>query len=259
MRRVLTTFGLFDDIADVAAVGRAWSNCVWSVSTTGGCYAVKEMLNPWNDPLWREWLEEAIAFEESAIAAGVRAPRLILTPDGAALADVDDRTFRVHEWIEDAAPCSDGPVPVELARAVARDLASMHALHVAPGRTDVFPAPSTATCDGWPDLLAELHRSGSPQRQQRNARRQTSPRSAVGSHSGWWRTGGTSCRTVTLIRRICCSPAGHHGWSTGTLLRPGCRVKRRCGLPCPWPTGAGLRWSGPSWRHITMLVAPPSH
>lgn len=162
MRRVLTTFGLFDDIADVAAVGRAWSNCVWSVSTTGGCYAVKEMLNPWNDPLWREWLEEAIAFEESAIAAGVRAPRLILTPDGAALADVDDRTFRVHEWIEDAAPCSDGPVPVELARAVARDLASMHALHVAPGRTDVFPAPSTATCDGWPDLLAELHRSGSP-------------------------------------------------------------------------------------------------
>lgn len=148
MRRVLTTFGLLDDITGVAAVGRAWSNRVWSVRTTGGRYAVKELLNPWNDPLWREWLEEAAAFEESAIAAGVRTPRLILTPDGATLADVDDRTFRVHEWIEHAEPCPDGPVPVEVARAVARDLASMHALRVAPSRADAFPEPSAATCDG---------------------------------------------------------------------------------------------------------------
>ena len=38
----------------------------------------------------------------------------------------------------------------------------MHALQVAPTRQDVFPTPTTETCDGWPDLVAELRRAGSP-------------------------------------------------------------------------------------------------
>lgn len=162
LQQVLRRFGILDDLVGAEQVGRAWSNRVWSVRTSGGRYAVKEMLNPWNDPQWREWLEEAIAFEHLAVGAGIAAPRPVVTRTGAALADIDDRTFRVHEWIDDAAPCREGPVSVRVARALAHDLATMHALSVVPSRTDVFPTPTPATCSGWPTLVSDLDRAGSP-------------------------------------------------------------------------------------------------
>lgn len=162
MCRVLTAFGVPDTVVAVERVGRAWSNRMWSVRTTGGNFAVKEMLNPWNDPFWREWLDEAISFEHAAVTAGVQAPRLVLTPAGEALVDVEGRTFRVHEWVTDAVPCPDGPVSPDVARAVARDLATMHALRAAPAHTGVFPVPTTTTCDGWTGLVTTLRQVGSP-------------------------------------------------------------------------------------------------
>lgn len=160
--RLLGGFGLTPQVLAIEEVGRAWSNRVWSVRTAGGHYAVKEMLNPWGDPSWREWLDEAIRFERRAVEAGVRSPRPILSPAGEALLDLDGRTFRAHEWIERARPCPSGPVPKSVACVVARDLATMHDLHAVPSREDVFPTPTTATCDGWPALVAELRRRGSP-------------------------------------------------------------------------------------------------
>ncbi|GAB3495598.1 aminoglycoside phosphotransferase/kinase family protein [Flexivirga lutea] len=160
--RLLGGFGLTPQVLAIEEVGRAWSNRVWSVRTAGGHYAVKEMLNPWGDPSWREWLDEAIRFERRAVKAGVRSPRPIASPAGEVLLDVDGRTFRAHQWIGHARPCPPGPVRKSVACAVARDLATMHALHVVPTREDVFPTPTTATCDGWPDLVAELRRRGSP-------------------------------------------------------------------------------------------------
>ncbi|GGB39096.1 hypothetical protein GCM10011492_32360 [Flexivirga endophytica] len=160
--RLLATFGVPADVVAVAEVGRAWSNRVWSVRTTRGHYAVKELLNPWGDPLWREWLEEAIRFEQFAVDAGVRSPNLLRTGTGDAVVDLDGRTFRAHEWIEDSRPCPDGSANASIVRAVARDLATMHALGVEPTRQDVFPVPTTATCDGWPDLIGELQQVASP-------------------------------------------------------------------------------------------------
>jgi aminoglycoside phosphotransferase (APT) family kinase protein len=162
IERVLHSFGVPGELVEVHQLGGAWSNRVWSVRTTTHQYAVKELLNPWQDPHWREWLDESIAFERKAIGAGVRAPMPVLTVDGAALVDLDGRTFRAHHWIADAVPCPDGPVPTKLAALVARDLAIMHDLHATPSRADVFPQPTSATCDAWPDLIAQLRRIGSP-------------------------------------------------------------------------------------------------
>lgn len=105
---------------------------------------------------------EATMFEQRAIEAGVRAPRLLLSPEGDAVITVAERHFRAHDWIDNARPCSDRPVTAALAASVARNLATMHSLQIRPSRYDVFPTPTTATCDGWPDLVGQLHRSGSP-------------------------------------------------------------------------------------------------
>lgn len=162
LRRVLRAFGVPGDLTAVERVGRAWSNRVWSVGTTHGRYAIKELLNPWGDPFWREWLEAAIAFERKAIEAGVHSPAPVLAPDGAALVTVDGRPFRAHQWIANATHCPDRPVPAQVAESIARDLATMHELRVTPSRNDVFPTPTAATCDDWPDLVEDLRRRHSP-------------------------------------------------------------------------------------------------
>lgn len=145
----------------VERVSRAWSNRVWRVRTAQRDYAVKEMLNPWRDPQWRDWLAESISFERKAIAAGVRAPAVVVAPDGEALVEVDGRWFRMHMWVMGAHQCPPGPVPVSVAVDAARDLATMHALAVEPTCRGVFPSPSTATCDHWPRLVSELSTAGS--------------------------------------------------------------------------------------------------
>ncbi|WP_446665384.1 phosphotransferase family protein [Flexivirga sp. B27] len=160
--RALHEFGIPDEVVSTDEVGRAWSNRLWSVRTSQGRYAIKELLNPWGDPLWRAWLEEAIAFERAAIGAGVRSPCPLLTAAGDALVDVGGRTFRAHEWITGSCPCPPAPVTASVAAAVAQDLARMHALQSVPARDDVFPTTTTATSVGWPELVAQLREIGSP-------------------------------------------------------------------------------------------------
>jgi len=161
VRAVLRAFGTADDVTAVERVSRAWSNRVWRVRTAQRDYAVKEMLNPWRDPHWRDWLAESISFERKAVAAGVRAPAVVVAPDGEVLVEVGGRWFRMHMWVTGAHPCPRGPVPVSVAVDAARALATMHALAVEPTRRDVFPSPSRATCDQWPRLVSELSDAGS--------------------------------------------------------------------------------------------------
>lgn len=152
---VLTAFGLPGKIISADRVGRAWSNRVFHVRSTHGEYAIKHMLNPWQDPDWLAWLAEAAAFELCAAEAGVAMPRPILSPEGSVFVEVGADVFRAHAWTS-GHPCPDGPVDEQTARRVGADLARMHALHHLPDRTDVFPTLSRSNIDGWDDLVRRI-------------------------------------------------------------------------------------------------------
>ncbi|SDS02852.1 phosphotransferase [Microlunatus soli] len=167
---VLHAYGLPGEVVDVAPIGRAWSNRVYRLTTSEGRYAVKQLLNPWRDPHWKDWLLEAAAFELAAHRSGIAMPRPMLTTDGSVLADLPGErpsvprregvTVRVHEWA-DGEPCGDGPVSPEIAHRVGGDLARMHALDHHPGRADVFPVHDQQTIDGWDELVGRV-RTGDP-------------------------------------------------------------------------------------------------
>jgi Ser/Thr protein kinase RdoA (MazF antagonist) len=155
MDDVLAAFGLPGKIISVEPVDRAWSNRVFHVSTSEGQYAIKELLNPWQEPDWLAWLEEAAAFELCAAQAGIAMPRPITSPDGQIFAEVGSATYRAHDWAV-GRPCPDGPVDEQTARLVGAELARIHGLRHVPGRTDVFPAMTRDTIDGWDALVSRL-------------------------------------------------------------------------------------------------------
>lgn len=155
MDEVLAAFGLAGKIISAERVGRAWSNRVFRVSTTAGEYAIKQLINQWQEPDWLAWLEEAAAFELRAAEAGIAMPRPITSPSGMIFVDVGPDTFRAHKWIR-GAPCPDGPVDEDTAGRLGAELARIHALQLLPTRTDVFPTWSRSNIDGWDDLVARL-------------------------------------------------------------------------------------------------------
>ncbi len=151
-----SALGLSGGVASWESVGGAWSNRLSRVVTTDGEYAVKELLNPWDDPLWLEWLDEASHFEQACLAAGVRAPAIHCNSAGATFTQWEGRWFRAHEWVVGGVPCPPGPVTDDIAAAVGHDLAVMHGLGWAPRRTDVFPSISTRVARDWPALVRSL-------------------------------------------------------------------------------------------------------
>lgn len=161
MAAVAAAFGLPGAPLSLTPVAGAWSHRVFRLRTTAGEYAVKQMLNPWGEALWRDWLTEAWEFEQLAFAAGITMPRPVPAADGNCVADVDSgsgRTqvaVRVHHWV-DGAPCPSGPVDLPTARAVGADLARMHALRHVPRRLDVFPRSDSAGTRAWPELVHRL-------------------------------------------------------------------------------------------------------
>ena len=157
MHEVLTAFGLPGKIISTELVGRAWSNRVHHVRTDAGDYAIKHLLNPWQEPDWLDWLREAADFELCAAEAGIAMPRPIASPDGMIFVEVGAATYRVHEWV-DASPCADGPVDPGTARTVGAQLARIHNLQYVPKRTDVFPTLSRTNLDGWDELILRLDR-----------------------------------------------------------------------------------------------------
>lgn len=155
LEEVLAAFGRSTKIISAQQVGRAWSNRVLHVRTSEGEYAIKQLLNPWQEPDWLAWLREAAAFELRASDAGIAMPRPITSPDGSIFVETGAGTFRAHEWVA-GDPCPDGPVEEDTARAIGADLARVHALHHLPNRTDVFPTLGRDNVDGWDELVVRL-------------------------------------------------------------------------------------------------------
>lgn len=154
---VADTFGLIGDVGELNSVGGAWSNRVYRLAVGELEYAVKEMRNPWDISLWREWLDQAWHFERTAIAAGVAAPTPVPNPaDGSCLAEVarvggGHCEIRVHHWV-DAEPASLGPATPELARWAGETLATMHRLAITPSDRSVFPFLNIDNALRWPAL-----------------------------------------------------------------------------------------------------------
>ena len=161
MAAIAAAFDLPGTPLSLTPVPRAWSHRVFRLSTSRGRFAVKQLLNPWGEEHWREWLAEAWDFERAAQDSGVAMPRPVPTRTGACLADVevtgggDPVPVRVHEWA-DAVPCPPGPVDAGVARSVGADLARMHALGHQPRRRDVFPVSDRAGIDAWPELVERV-------------------------------------------------------------------------------------------------------
>lgn len=165
---VLAAFGLQAAVPTTAmtVVGGAWSNRIYRLDTGGRSFAVKEMLNPWAEPRWAEWLAEAWSFEQRALAAGVTAPLPVPNPlDGGCLAQVQRRDgtspadVRLHHWV-DGHPIGAGPVEPAVATWAGKVLATLHSLRVRPQDRSLFPVPNTDTASQWPDLTDAVHRSG---------------------------------------------------------------------------------------------------
>jgi Ser/Thr protein kinase RdoA (MazF antagonist) len=162
----LDAFGLAGPVAGMKEVGGAWSNRVYRLKTGGIRFAVKEMRNPWANPRWAEWLEEAWAFEQQAIAAGVSAPEPIPNPtDGGCLAWVarvnggSSAAVRVHHWV-DGPPFDTGPVEPDVAAWAGAMLARLHRLRITPRDRSLFPVANTDTADGWSELVDAAGQAG---------------------------------------------------------------------------------------------------
>ncbi len=145
----------------------AWSNRVFRLVVGTDAYAVKELRNPWGDPQNADWLDEAWAFEQLAIAARVAAPEPIVNPDdGGCIAvvardgDLGTAIVRVHRWVE-GQPAPRGAVSRELARWAGETLARMHRLDVKPRRRDAFPTLNVDNARRWPGLV-EAARQANP-------------------------------------------------------------------------------------------------
>jgi Ser/Thr protein kinase RdoA (MazF antagonist) len=77
-------------------VARGEQGQVWRLTSTSGAWAVKEIFEA---PLEDE-SHEAGMFQEAACAAGVPAPAVVRTRDGALLTKLDSAVVRVYGWVD---------------------------------------------------------------------------------------------------------------------------------------------------------------
>ncbi len=146
-------FGLPRPATLEGPVDRGLQGQVWRLTCSGRAYAVKEALVP-IDPAQ---VGAAYALQLRAEAAGVRAPRQLLTRDGEPAAYVDGETLRVFDWVELAAPDRELD-PGALGRSLA-------ALHRAGGPAGAPVDPwfvDPVGRDHWRELLAELTLAEAP-------------------------------------------------------------------------------------------------
>ena len=146
-------FGLGTPATLEGPVDRGFQGQVWRLTCGTRTYAVKEALVP----LDHEQVVAAYALQQRAEAAGVVAPRHLLTVAGDPAVYVDGETLRVFDWLELAPPDRDLD-PVGLGRLLAR-------LHTAGGPTTAEVDPwfvEPVGRDRWVELVAELRLSGAP-------------------------------------------------------------------------------------------------
>jgi Ser/Thr protein kinase RdoA (MazF antagonist) len=163
----LAAFGIRARATAMVPVAGAWSNRVYRLTTDGGSYAVKELLNPWREPRWLAWLDAAWRFELTALAAGIAMPAPVPGPSGGCVAWVEQRgsaepvPVRLHTWVEGTQP---GPAPVTgpTANWAGRTLATLHLLGIRAADRSLFPVPDTRTADEWPDLVSAARLARAP-------------------------------------------------------------------------------------------------
>ncbi len=146
-------FGLEGPATLTGPVDRGFQGQVWRLTCGARTYAVKEALAP----LDHDQVLAAYALQQRAEAAGVRAPRQLLTVDGQPAEYVDGETLRVFDWLE-LAPPDRGLDPGALGRLLA-------ALHTAGGPTEEAVDPwfvEPVGHDHWVELVAELRLAGAP-------------------------------------------------------------------------------------------------
>lgn len=157
---VLDAFGIHGRAVELAEVGGAWSNRVYRLTTQQSRFAVKEILNPWGDAGWRDWLEVAWRFELQAYAAGIEMPEPIPSPvDGGCLAWIDGTdgadpiAVRLHRWVDGRAH-DPGPASRPVAEWAGRVLATLHGLDPRPVEVGGLPSRNRETVERWPELVS---------------------------------------------------------------------------------------------------------
>jgi aminoglycoside phosphotransferase (APT) family kinase protein len=134
-------------------VARGEQGQIWRLTTSQGAWAVKE---PFEPPPPDE-AEEAAAFQEAALAAGVPSPTVVRTTDGEVFAGVGSAAVRLFGWVE-LRQRSAMIDPVTVGRIVA-------AVHQVPyeGRLPLdewYTDPIGA--DRWDQLVALVTEAGAP-------------------------------------------------------------------------------------------------
>ena len=146
-------FGLDGAAVLSGPVDRGFQGQVWRLTCGARAYAVKEALVP----LDHDQVVAAYTLQQRAEAAGVRAPRQLLTVTGDPAVYDDGETLRVFDWVDLAAP-DRGLEATALGRLLA-------ALHTAGGPTTEAVDPwfvEPVGRDHWVELIAELRLAGAP-------------------------------------------------------------------------------------------------
>jgi Ser/Thr protein kinase RdoA (MazF antagonist) len=132
-------------------VARGKQGEVWRLDTAEGRWAVKVPFR-WCD---EEEVREPTAFQEAAYAAGVPAPRVCRTTEGAVFATIHGKQVRVYEWVDlgDPDPSLDpalvGTVVAAIHRVGTPDLGSLDAWYHHP-----------VGADRWDQLIERLRHAG---------------------------------------------------------------------------------------------------
>ena len=148
---IARVFGLGDDARFSGRVGRGEQGWVEELVTSAGAFAVKASFDP------PDLDGEDAEFQAAACAAGVPAPTVVPTVDGAWHAHIGGRPLRVYGWVDVRPPDSTFD-PGEAGRVVA-------AIHCTPFRGtrpehEWYTDPVGAA--GWDSLITDLADAGAP-------------------------------------------------------------------------------------------------
>jgi aminoglycoside phosphotransferase (APT) family kinase protein len=134
-------------------VARGKQGLVWRLDTTDGSWAVKVPFHQSGEGDVRS----AVAFQEAACAAGIPAPQVRRTTEGAVFATCEGRQVRVYEWVDLQAP--DARIDPEQVGAV---VAAIHRISA----TDPSPLDpwyhEPIGAERWTQLTRQLLSAGAP-------------------------------------------------------------------------------------------------
>lgn len=155
---LLEAYDLGEGTLSAAPVALGRVGAVWRLDATSGVWAVKTNTNPEEE----DGAAATAGFQEAAVAAGVPAPGVRRTRDGAVLTFVGRTSLRVLEWVDMAGPDATlDPV------AVGGLLAGLHRVPPGPwaGRMPTVVDPwftDPLGAAGWDDIVEELTRRDAP-------------------------------------------------------------------------------------------------